>query len=54
MAVLLAIRDSQWAALSSLLELILALERLDEGLLGQILGVGDVADDPVDEQEDSP
>src|ERR1043165_6343580 len=29
------------------------LQRLDERLLGQILGIGDVADDAVDLQEDS-
>jgi hypothetical protein len=35
------------------LELILPLEGLDEGLLGEILGIVDVADNPVDEQEDA-
>ena len=33
------------------LELILPLEGLDKGLLGEILGIVDVADDPVNEQE---
>ena len=35
-------------------ELFLVLERLDEGLLGQILGVRDIPDDPVDLHEDPP
>ena len=36
------------------LELILALQRLDEGFLGEILGVGDVADNAVNLHEDAP
>ena len=35
------------------LELILPLERLDKGLLGEILGVVNVPDDPVDQPEDA-
>ena len=31
------------------LELLVALERLDEGFLGEVLRVGDVSDDPVDQ-----
>ena len=52
MAVLLAMRESQCAALSEFLELILPLQRLDEGLLGEILGVVHVPHNPVDQQED--
>lgn len=40
--------------LFDVLQLILPLEGLDKGLLGQILGIGDVPNDPVDEQKDSP
>ena len=36
------------------LELFLVLESLDEGFLSQILSVGDVADDAIDLQEDTP
>src|SRR5215472_4164748 len=36
------------------LELILPLKGFDEGFLGEVLGVGDVSYDPVDEQEDTP
>ena len=34
-------------------ELIFTLERLDEGLLGQILGIGDIADNAVNNGEDT-
>ena len=34
-------------------ELIFTLERLDEGLLSQILGIGDVADDAINDREDT-
>ncbi len=36
-----------------ILQLIFTGERLDEGVLGEVLRVGDVADDAVDEQEDA-
>jgi len=42
MAVLVAIRESQWAAFCFVLELLLALEGLDEGFLGEVLGIGHV------------
>src|SRR6266849_4672811 len=36
------------------LELILPLQSLDKGFLRQVLGIGDVAHDPVDLEEDAP
>ena len=33
-------------------ELVLPLEGFDEGFLGQVLSVGNVADDAIDQQED--
>src|ERR1017187_9718337 len=36
------------------LDLVLALQRLDKCLLGQILGIRDIPDDPVDLNEDAP
>ena len=40
--------------LLQVVELVLSLEGFDKGFLGEVLGVVDVANDPVNEQEDAP
>jgi len=51
MAVLVAMRDSQWAAFSASLSWSCRCKALDEHLLGEVLGVGQRSRHPVDEQK---
>ena len=51
---LVAIRESQCAAFCFVLELFLPLQCFDEGFLGEILGIGDIAHHAVDLHEDAP